>query len=161
MFSEADFGPTSRTSIFSRNFPAFGKKSTAPRVLTTSQTTPNDAKRRRLYYRPPSKYRKTRVIVNLTPKTLEGLKVFKMVLPAKGPLKIPFKLKGYFFETCCLLCLWFFECLISLSASKTLFSLSWGLSVSFLTSPTDPHHPHKPSFYDGKTYIFDKTPFRM
>ena len=161
MFSEADFGPTSRTSIFSRNFAAFCKKSTALRILTERQTTSNAAKRRRLYYRPPSKYCKTRVILILTPKKLEKFEVFKKVLPEKGPLKVSLKLKTYFFETFCLLCLWFFECLISLSASKTLFSLSWGLSVSFLTSPADPHHPHKPSFYDSKTYIFDKTPFRM
>ena len=126
----------------------------------TRQTAPSGVKRRRLYYRPPSKYRKTRVILILTPKFLEEFEVFKMVLPDNGPPKVGLKLKIIVLKLF-LLCLWFFECLISLSASKTLFSLSWGLSVSFLTSPADPRHLHKPSFYDNNTYIFDKTTCRM
>ena len=144
MFSEADFGPTTGTSIFSRNLVAFCKKSTAPRILTTRQTTPNDVKRRRLYYRPPSKCYKTRVIVHGTPKILENFEFFKAVLPDNGPLKLVFKLKTTFLKRFFLICLWFLECLISLSASKTLFSLSWGILVTIWTSPADPHHPQKP-----------------
>ena len=96
VFSEADFGPTTRTSIFSRDLAAFCKKSTAPRVLTTRQTAANSGKRRRLYYRPPSKYNKTRLIVNLTPKKLEKFEVFKKELPEKRTLKVSLKLKTYF-----------------------------------------------------------------
>ena len=98
MFSEADFDPTTGTSIFSRMLAAFGKKSTAPRRIKQRQTAPNGGKRRRLYYRPPSKYRKTRVIVNGTPKILENLEVFKMVLPEKGPLKNLLELKTFFLK---------------------------------------------------------------
>ncbi len=98
VFSEADFGPTTRTSIFWRNFAAFCKKSTAPRKKKRRQTAANDAKRRRLYYRPPSKYRKTRVIANRTPKILENLEVFKVVLPNNGPLKVLLKLKTFFLK---------------------------------------------------------------
>ena len=41
VFSEADFGPTTRTSIFSRNLTAFCKKSTAPRRIEPRQTASN------------------------------------------------------------------------------------------------------------------------
>ena len=133
-----------REPQYSQGISPLSAKSRLPlRKKKRRQTTPNGAKRRRLYYRPPSKYRKTRVIVNRTPKILENLEVFKMVLPEKGPLKNILKLRTFFLKLF-LLCLWFWECIISLSASKTLFALSWDPSVSFLTSPADPHHPHRP-----------------
>ena len=87
VFSEADFDPTSRTSIFSMNFTAFCKKSTALRSLTERQTAANGGKRRRLYYRPPSKYNKTRVIAHWTRKIQDHIAVFQ----SNDPQQLSFK----------------------------------------------------------------------
>ena len=81
VFSEADFGPATRTTIFSKNFQLSAKK-----VVCSSNfdRTPNDVKRRQTaapVLPTPSKYRKTRVIVNWTTNNLRNLRFSKWCSP--------------------------------------------------------------------------------
>ena len=78
------------------------------------------------------------MIVNVTPKIIENLEVFKMVLPEKGPLKNLLKLKTFFLKCFPAMFLVFGVSYFALCVQNVVFPILGPLGVDFDLSSGPP-----------------------